>query len=119
MEREPRHRGPVPSEPPRLIERTELTEQGLCLRESRGRRWVEPPEPRRVAGAYGGEIQRQGRQICFQDFRDGVWGQPGMLLSRPQAIADTGSEPPCTPPPLLSRSRGHADGRQPCHPSPR
>ena len=101
------------------IERVELAQQLLCLRERARRRRIDPRQLERIVNAGGGEIERERREIGAGDLRRRVREEMRRLVLRPQAIADAGSEPPGATATLVGRRARDAHRLEARHASSR
>jgi hypothetical protein len=107
-----RHAAPHGGDPPRLVQRIEVAQQGARGGHGAGGGRIEEGQLGRRR-APGGAIQRQARKLGFQDLGPVLKGQAAVQRLRPQADGDAGRGAARAPGALLGGGATDAERRQP------
>ena len=92
MGSQPCQRTTVRRDPAVRIDRIERAQQVARLRERCSRRRIEPAQAAWIDDTPLGQVERDRREIRFENLRRGVRGQRSVLTLRPQAIAHARAE---------------------------
>ena len=103
----------VPRQIPLPVQGLDAAQQRSRLGEGGCGRRVQERQARRIARAPTGQIQRQARKVCLQDFRPSKGRQRTGLRLVPQTVANARFGPAGAASPLVGGGAADADGIQP------